>query len=232
MYLKRLTDIALTLLAWLAAGFALASSESQSALYQGASIYVERCALCHGSNGGGEGVLPMSIKGYPDTNLLDNGMADNYSHIRQTIERGGAVSENTTQMPPWIDELSSGEIDAVASFVLHLNRDGESALKILSESPPAQPFDARGPALFATRCALCHGANGEGNGRMARIIKEPPPYNLTGSVVPPQYVRLIVNQGGEALGRSKRMPPFGKDLMPWEVDSLIEHVLDLREREI
>lgn len=229
--IRSLVYLALSVLLQFAAiSYAAVSYAAEDELYLGASVFNERCALCHGSNGAGEGVIPMSIRGYPNTSLLGHELIADYSHVRSTIESGSGSLGSVTQMPPWIDELSEAEIDAVTQFVIYLNAETASAKQLLLKARPSPNlFQDRGAAIFATRCALCHGATGEGDGRMARIIKDPPPYNLTISEVPFQYIQLIVDKGGEALGRSERMPPFGADLMPWEIDSLIEHVLSLRE---
>ncbi|MDH5436332.1 MAG: cytochrome c, partial [Gammaproteobacteria bacterium] len=81
---------------------------------------------------------------------------------------------------------------------------------------------------YKGRCSLCHGPDGEGNGKMARIIKDPPPFNLTKSGVPYSYLKEIVTKGGEAMGRSGRMPPWGKELSRVELDSILLYVMSLR----
>lgn len=58
----------------------------------------------------------------------------------------------------------------------------------------AMPGPQDGRALFMENCAVCHGADGKGDGAMARAMKTPPK-NLT----------LIQLRNGEAFPRAKMM---------------------------
>jgi cytochrome c553 len=63
---------------------------------------------------------------------------------------------------------------------------------------------------------------------MARIIKNPPPFNLTLSRVPDDYLSDMIHKGGAAMGRSPRMPPFGGDLSETDIKSVMMYVKTLR----
>jgi mono/diheme cytochrome c family protein len=69
----------------------------------------------------------------------------------------------------------------------------------------------RGGLVYANYCVTCHGINADGNGRAARL-HTPRPANLRASDKNDDYITLIVRRGGEALGRSPRMPPWGEEL--------------------
>ena len=63
--------------------------------------------------------------------------------------------------------------------------------------------------IFATRCALCHGATGKGDGAAAAGLN-PKPRNYSdtawqSSVTDEQIEKIIVN-GGAAVGKSTMMP--------------------------
>jgi cytochrome c oxidase cbb3-type subunit 3 len=64
---------------------------------------------------------------------------------------------------------------------------------------------------------------------MARIIKSPPPFNLTLSRAPDDYLHDIIYKGGEKMGRSPRMPPWGGDLSDAEIDSVVMYIKTLRQ---
>ena len=86
-----------------------------------------------------------------------------------------------------------------------------------------------GRTVYQGRCALCHGKEGGADGKMAAIIKDPPPVNLKLSRAPDEYLRLIIAKGGGAMGRSPRMPPWGEDLNKAEIDSVILFLKTLRD---
>lgn len=195
----------------------------------GAEVYYDRCTLCHGSDGMGEGLLPLSIKDYPPTNLLKPEHSNDLDSLRTAIAFGGSNGAMSEEMPPWGDELTHRDLESVTLFVDLLRSDLANAKKLLTKQSLTGYATARkGRGIYITRCTLCHGKFGEGDGRMARIIKDPPPFNLTLSGAPDEYLRQIIMKGGEAMGRSPRMPPWGDDLTKIEVDSLLLYLKKIR----
>ncbi len=203
-------------------------AEAQSCVTYGANVFQARCALCHGTDGLGEGILPLQMKNYPNTNLLD-GKAKDYDTIAKVIRFGGSLPGVSAEMPPWGDELTASQLESVTSFVNLLHRKRDKALKLLrQEAENLTPSIRLGRGIFQGRCALCHGKGGEGDGKMAKIIKNPPPFNLTLSRMPDEYLKAIIKKGGQAMGRSPRMPPWGTDLSDREVASVIMYIKTLR----
>jgi mono/diheme cytochrome c family protein len=94
---------------------------------------------------------------------------------------------------------------------------------------PSVPSVDYGSKVFSQRCVLCHGRTGKGDGRMARVIKAPPPADLTASRLPDDYLLDIIVRGSEALGRSKHMPPWGEALQKIEIDSVVIFVKSIRD---
>ena len=149
--------------------------------------------------------------------------------LKDAIFYGGSTGIMSPLSPPWGDELSCVELNSVTKFVTHLRDDPENALKMLkSIAPDEEGSKELGRVVFETRCALCHGESGQGDGKMAKIIKDPPPFNLTQSVVPDNYLRLIITGGGAPIGRSPQMPPWQDELTATELDSVITYVKTLR----
>jgi mono/diheme cytochrome c family protein len=93
------------------------------------------------------------------------------------------------------------------------------------DSPEASVI--RGKIVYQTYCVLCHGVSGQGDGRAAKI-HTPKPANLVLSRVPPDYLSLIIRKGGEAMGRSKAMPPWGDQLTDEQIRDLINHLVSIR----
>lgn len=230
MLIKRLLFILFSIGMLNSATAAALHSEAEPTLKYGAHIFKGRCVLCHGNQGHGDGMLPLSIKGYPHTNLHENKYGSDLDSIRHSLIYGGSRKAMSIEMPPWGDELTYTQINSVAMFVSLMLTDAEKANKILESTVvKAHVSERAGRNLFKNFCTLCHGANGEGDGKMARIIKNPPPFNLTLSRVPDSYLMDIINKGGEAMGRSPRMPPWFEQLTKEEVQSVILYLKTLRK---
>ncbi len=207
-----------------------AGEESRPSLEFGALVFQQRCVLCHGNKGMGEGLMPLSMKNYPPTNLFQARYGKTEKDIREVVIWGGKKGQMSQLSPPWGDELTWREIESVVLFVTYMHNERENALNLLRQKADTAPPSKRiGQMVFRTRCVLCHGPYGEGDGKMARIINAPPPYNLTKSKVPDDYLRLIIGKGGEGVGRSPKMPPWGDELSKSELESVISFIKTLRE---
>lgn len=85
----------------------------------------------------------------------------------------------------------------------------------------------KGTALFKTNCVACHGAEGKGDGAAGRALPTRPA-NLALSKAPNEYLKLIIAEGGDAMGRSAAMPAWGTALSTSDIDSIILHINTLR----
>ena len=215
------------LLMWILGLIACGAAASDKASL-GPRVFFERCVLCHGKLAMGEGILPLKLVDYPQTNLLAKEKMDR-DYIRSIIVHGGEKEGVSDLMPPMGEELSNEELEAVTDFVVFIREDTKSGSSILKELAAKEPPTKRtGEHLFSTRCALCHGKTGEGDGRMAKVIKTPPPANLVKSGVNAEYIKKIIVEGGEAMGRSRQMPPWGDQFSAGEIESIILYVMALR----
>lgn len=204
-------------------------TEAKPCLAYGANVFQERCSLCHGTDGLGEGILSLSLKNYPNTNLLEEKITNDMESIKKIIIHGSSMPNVSAEMPPWGDELTLTQIESVSDFVVYLRKDTDGALKQLKVAgAKMKPSMKIGRATFQGRCSLCHGKFGLGDGKMSRIIKDPPPFNLTLSRSPDEYLSDMIHKGGEKLGRSPRMPPFGGDLNGTEIKSVIMYIKSIR----
>ena len=86
----------------------------------------------------------------------------------------------------------------------------------------------RGGIAFRTYCVLCHGANGKGDGRAARMYT-PRPANLTVSPFNDKYKEMISRGGGASVGRSPYMPPWGDELTEEQIHDLVAFLRELRK---
>lgn len=118
----------------------------------GAVVFKENCAACHGAGGEGR-------KGYPNLNdddWLFGGKIDDIYHTIQVGSRSTDPDAHATMMPAFGKSgiLKDDQIDDVATYVVQLQYGAPKA--------PSPAWD-RGQAIFASNCASCHGASGEGN---------------------------------------------------------------------
>ena len=91
---------------------------------------------------------------------------------------------------------------------------------------PRDSVDAaafRGGLVYANYCVTCHGINADGNGRAARLYT-PRPANLRATDKNDAYLALIVRMGGEKIGRSKSMPPWGEELTDEQISDVVAFV--------
>lgn len=120
-------------------------SENQNALKVGSRLFLQNCAVCHGSNAKG-------AVGYP--NLTDNdwlygGAPEN---ILTTLHKGRVGG-----MAAWRDQIGEDGVRAAAEYVLSI-----------SGNQPGYELDqakvAQGKAIFnePTNCVLCHGTDAKG----------------------------------------------------------------------
>ncbi|MCC6889708.1 MAG: cytochrome-c oxidase, cbb3-type subunit III [Hyphomicrobiales bacterium] len=123
---------------------------SQFARAQGRPAFLENCAPCHGSGGGG-------ARGYP--NLLDDEWiwGGRLEDIELSIRHGIRSAQSTARqgsMPAFGRDgiLKRPEIEAVADYVRSLaGLEGGSAAD-----------REQGKRVFEESCASCHGADGRG----------------------------------------------------------------------
>jgi mono/diheme cytochrome c family protein len=113
---------------------------------------------------------------------------------------------------------------AMAATALALSALGTEALVAQDEAAAS-----RGSKVFSRYCVLCHGIAGDGKGTAAKAYK-PPPANLVASVYPDEYKELIIRKGGQALGRSPFMPPWGDELNEQQIRDLIAYLRRIKAR--
>jgi cytochrome c oxidase cbb3-type subunit 3 len=115
-------------------------SADGAALNIGRNLFLNNCATCHGSDGGG-------APGFPnlgDKDWLWGGEPD--------VVLASISSGRTGIMPPWGEVLGARGVEDMLSYVMSL-----SGRKL--EAGNAQA----GAVKFAELCSACHGADGRGN---------------------------------------------------------------------
>lgn len=96
---------------------------------------------------------------------------------------------------------------------------------VASGQPRGNPKSGR--ELYAEKCALCHGSRGEGWDWSKKVAKPPIPVPDLAKVTPErsdQFLFDVVKDGGEAVGQTRFMPPFGFQLSDQEVWDLVAYM--------
>jgi cytochrome c oxidase cbb3-type subunit 3 len=114
-----------------------------AALNVGRNLFLNNCATCHGSDGGG-------APGFPNLTDKDWLWGGTSETVLATISNG-----RTGVMPPWGDALGAGGVEDMLAYVYSLQ----------GRKLPAGNSSA-GERKFGELCAACHGVDGRGKPEM------------------------------------------------------------------
>jgi cytochrome c oxidase cbb3-type subunit 3 len=117
-----------------------ALARNPEALAIGQKLFLNNCAQCHASDGGGS-------RGFPSLTDRDWLWGGDAKTIKATISDG-----RTGTMPPFGAALGEQAVKDLAHYVMSLSGLTHDSLR-----------KARGEPLFKQTCAACHGADGKGN---------------------------------------------------------------------
>lgn len=114
-------------------------SQNPEAKAQGAAIFSQYCAGCHGTTAQGA----VGFPNLSDNDWLYGGEPDTILH---SIAKGRSGA-----MPAFKSMLKPAQIDTVAAYIQQW------------PTTPTTPAEQEGQKLFSQRCSFCHGQQGEGN---------------------------------------------------------------------
>ena len=115
-------------------------AKNPEALAIGQKLFLNTCAQCHASDGGGS-------RGFPNLTNNDWQWGGSPEAIKASITEG-----RTGAMPPFGQALGEQGVKDVAHYVLSLSGQANDSIR-----------KARGETLYKTTCIACHGAEGKGN---------------------------------------------------------------------
>lgn len=132
-------------------------------------------------------------------------------------------------------------LDLVASFLLRreaawLGSDPVPGMPALPDAAVGAGAGAAaaepptGEVLYQSRCAPCHGVDGGGDGFNAPFLPVPPVAHSDSAAMslrPDDTLYDGIHAGGRILGRSHRMPAFGKSLDNGRIRSLVAYIRTL-----
>lgn len=195
----------------------------------GGALYVSQCARCHGLEGRGDGPGANSATfAAPPRDLTagrhrfistTNGAASD-ADLARTIVRGLPLAGM-----PAFGQLSEVQVRSLVRILdgFWVDRPEPGPAIDVPAPPPANGELLRqGGALYVSRCAMCHGEQGRGDGPAAQNLPTPPA-NLAAAGVKagtePEQLYLRVAAGVPPL-----MPSFRTNLAPDEIWAVVRYV--------
>lgn len=144
-------------------------AKDPQAMKMGTRLFANNCAVCHGSDGGGQ-------FGFPDLTDNDWLYGGTPEKIKETLIHG----RRAAGMVAWGEQIGEDGVVNVSEYVLSLGGKAHDAAKA-----------ELGKSVFMT-CAACHGADGKGN----QLVGAP---NLTDDIWlyggSPEEIRQSVRAG-------------------------------------
>lgn len=210
----------------IALGFVLAlglpgsaqQGDDQETIQQGAKLYAENCAVCHGPDGKGR---------------VGATLAKDWPSIRpdlqiETIIRNGIPG---SPMPAWSQAnggpLTDAEIDALVSYILTWQTGGPPTIfptPTAVAHPPLTPPPGvtgdpnQGAVIFDQNCAVCHGVNGQGR-IGAELAKDWP------SIRPDLQIESTIARGIPGSAMPAWSQEHGGPLTIEQIDHVVSYIL-------
>jgi quinol---cytochrome-c reductase cytochrome c subunit len=198
-----------------------AQTPEQDQLEQGARLFAENCAVCHGTKGEGR-VGATLAKDWPSIRPD--------LEVRTTIENGISGSP----MPAWGQKnggpLTDTEIDALVVYILSWSTGGPPVIPptptfyprpAITSVPNVEGDPNRGSALYDQNCAVCHGPNGEG--RIGATLDKVWP-----SIRPDLEIKATISEGVEGSPMPAWSQANGGPLTEGEINDLVAFILTFK----
>ena len=92
---------------------------------------------------------------------------------------------------------------------------------------------AKGKAKYQEVCAPCHGASGKGDGPAAGGLPTKPRNHTDAAYMgklKDQQIFDVIKKGGQGVGKSPLMPPWGGQLSDQEIQNLVAYIRTLARK--
>ena len=187
-------------------------------LEQGAQLYSENCAVCHGNDGQGR---------------IGARLAKDWPSIQPGLRIESVIAEGIpgSPMPAWSQSnggpLSDAEINAIVEFILSWQNGGypeilttiTPALQVTPVMPPDVSGDPTlGASIYQENCVMCHGENGEGR-IGASLAKDWP------SIRPDLRIKNTIERGIENSNMPAWSTEYGGPLGENDINNVIAYIL-------
>jgi len=156
-------------------------TKAQALLNRGRNIFLHMCVYCHGRDGNGGGTATDYLypwprdfrKGIFKFRSTPTGTLPKDEDLYRTIIHGVPG----TSMPAWGDALSPQDtwalVNLIKSFSDRFRNEAPGKSLEVNPLPASKSLIAKGKQLFTKhKCVDCHGATGQGNGRLAESLMD------------------------------------------------------------
>lgn len=179
----------------------LTPPETRANLQNGELIYLEKCAPCHGAEGGGDGPQAANL---PE-GIVPSSLGD----------RGVAFSSTPAE---WFSIVSVGNMDRFMPGFSSLNEAERWDVVAYAFTLSSTEEDLTGGAqIYQQNCTQCHGANGEGTEVGSPLAD------------PTLFVNRTVDEIMTVIrdGTDRQMPSFEDELTAGEIASVSAYLMSL-----
>ncbi|MCY3547328.1 MAG: c-type cytochrome [Gemmatimonadetes bacterium] len=159
-------------------------------------------------------------------------------YVRLLIEdpahlNAGVVMPGSLEQPDRLDLIASYLLRREAAWLGSDPVPGMPALPgaaVVAGAGAVAAVPSTGEALYLSHCATCHGVEGEGDGFNAPFMPVAPVAHADSAAMslrPDDTLYDGIHAGGWILGKSHRMPAFGKSLDNGQIRSLVAYIRTL-----
>jgi len=215
---RRILSPALAALALVACGGAQSpppdpAPTDQTAASEGAALYDQYCALCHGDEGQGyaaDNATRLNGQGFLRTASDDL--------IAMAIARGRSHTAMAGYSQQFGGPLTDAQIDTLVEYVRHWQTEPSIELP----EAPAEGDPERGAVLFGEHCGDCHGRLGQGTEQAQSLNRWTFLAHASDA-----YLRHAIEHGREGTP----MPAFEERLEPQQIDDMIAFLRRFEEEQ-
>lgn len=192
---------------------------------EGRVIYQSVCWTCHGTGGRGDGPAVQSDTVGQPQDFIAGGYAELSVDELETRFKASLTGDGVDPAHPHMQSV-------IALLKPDRFRTALSYVPVLGYPADIPGSAITGMDLYETRCAACHGPNGDGNGYAAEalVVVKPADFRADSLVAAGNWEGLFhrVQEGGRTVHGSS-MPPWGVALSDAEMWDLVAYVATFRE---
>ena len=186
----------------------------------GAKLFAQNCAACHGLHGHGGVGIPLALPTFLGS------VSDEF--LFTTIRHG-----RPGRVMPAFTQLSDAQVHAIVAYVRSWMPPDTKLMKVADA--PVKGDAVHGKELFAKNCAVCHGADGEGGhgtgvtfSRPRDLPIIPPGLNNPGflAAASDQMIKATLMNGREG---TPMVSFLKRGLSEQDIDDVVAYVRSFRE---